>query len=90
MPALTKKKKRKTPRDKPFTGLTDRYGQVNLQLGAENPTAIELHRLLKKPSRKRKGSMATEWDKRKAKQKGTIWDDSVWGHSKAENKAKRT
>jgi hypothetical protein len=92
MPALTKKKKRKTPRDKPFTGLTDRYGQVNLQLGAENPSAIEMHRLLKKPSRKRpskSGSMATEWDKRKAKQKGTIWDDSVWGHSKAENKAKR-
>ena len=90
MPALTKKKKRKTPRDKPFTGLTDRYGRVNLQLGAENPTAIELHRLMKKPSRKRKGSMKTEGDKQDAKRKGTIWDDSVWGHSKAENKAKRT
>lgn len=36
MPALTKKKKRKTPREKPFTGLYDRYGNVNLQLGAEN------------------------------------------------------
>ena len=90
MPALTKKKKRKTPRQKPFTGLTDRYGRANLQLGAENPSAIESHRLLKKPSRKRKGSMATEWDKMKAKQKGTIWDNSVWGHSKAENKPKRT
>ena len=90
MPALTKKKKRKTPRDKPFTGLTDRYGRANLRLGKENPTAVELHRLMKTPSRKRKGSMMTEGDKQDAKRKGTIWDNSVWGHSKAENKPKRT
>jgi len=80
MPALTKKKKRKTPREKPFTGLTDRYGRANLQLGAENPSAIESHRLLKKPSRKRKGSMATEYEKSGG------WDSIL----KAENKAKRT
>ena len=61
MPGLTKKKKRSYT--KPFTGLTDRYGRANLQLGAENPSAIESHRLLKKPSRKRKGSMATEYEK---------------------------
>ena len=71
MPALTKKKKRKTPREKPFTGLYDRYGRVNLQLGAENPTAIETHRLFKKPSRKRKGSMMTELDKAENKAKRT-------------------
>ena len=52
MPALTKKKKRSYT--KPFTGLTDRYGFTNLQLGKENPSAIEEHRLFKKPSRKRK------------------------------------
>ena len=56
MAALTKKKKRKTPRHKPFTGLYDRHGQANLQVGKENPSAKELHKLLKKPSRKRKGS----------------------------------
>ena len=71
MPALTKKKKRKTPLKKPFTGLTDRYGNVNLQLGAENPSAIEMHRLLKKPSRKRKGSMLTEHAKAENKPKRT-------------------
>ena len=48
MPALTKKKKRKTSRHKPFTGLYDRHGQANLQVGKENPSAKELHKLLKK------------------------------------------
>jgi hypothetical protein len=59
MPALTKKKPGRKKK-KPFTGLTDRYGFANLQLGKENPSAIEMHKLLKKPSRKRKGSMETE------------------------------
>ena len=71
MPALTKKKKRKTPRGKPFTGLYDRHGQTNLQIGKENPSAQELHKLLKKPSRKRKGSMMTELDKAENKAKRT-------------------
>ena len=56
MPALTKKKKGKTARQKPFTGLYDRHGQVNLQVGKENPGAKATHKLLKKSSRKRKGS----------------------------------
>ena len=61
MPGLTKKKKRAYT--KPFTGLTDRYGQPNLQIGKENPSAIKMHKLFKKPSRKRKGSMETALDK---------------------------
>jgi len=56
MPALTKKKPGRKKK-KPFTGLTDRYGQPNLQLGKENAYAIEVHKYMKAPSRKRKGSM---------------------------------
>jgi len=61
MPGLTKKKKRAYK--EPFSGLYDRYGNPNLFVGKENFTAQILHKLRKKPSRKRKGSMETELEK---------------------------
>ena len=88
MPGLTKSKKRAYK--KPFTGMADRHGQINLQIGKENPGAKRTHELFKTPSRKRKGSMEKGIDKwERASKKAWKTSTTIKQYEQALEKAMR-